>query len=213
MFPSTSFARAVASTYRTHKATVTRGGATILRGAWCSCTEQYGTGPNSNDALDPSAVALVAWRLTFDPELPVALLPHDRVLVTRSDGSTLPAMNVVHVRETGNMVERIVFCAKEASSAPTQTFTFERYDDTSDTTTTFGPYPAQVTWRAASAASTTGTAASRQLGDMRVSSAADVQVGDTILELAGGMVVSAGDEQADEREYVVSRDAGWGGAT
>jgi hypothetical protein len=213
MLTGTSFLRMAASKYRMHRADVTRDGVPILTNAACSCTESYSTGPGSNDADEAAAVGMVSWRLTFDPLLAVALLPHDRIVVTRNDGSILPPMDVVHVRETGNMVERVVFCAKEASSADTQMFTFERYDDTSDTTTTFGPYPVQVTWRAATAASTTGVAVSRQLGEMRASSTADIQVGDTILELVGGMVVSVGSEQAGERVYVVSRDAGWGGAT
>jgi hypothetical protein len=213
--PSTSLSRRQVAKWRIHRATLRRrdgdGWTTVFDNEPCSVKESSGmSGAQTGNLLSSGSLGGITWRVSFDLGVP-SILNGDVITVTRRDGSVIPDMQVNHVRSTGLEVERVVFCNRESSAAAQTMLTFARYHQEDGTEELHGPYPAQVNWERVETTSPGDLMIGRQMGEARIlDDTANVQVGDDIMELAGGQVVARFTDEPGVIVLRIVRDAGYG---
>ena len=215
MIPSVTFSRSLVAKYLRHSATIRReiGGVLteIASGVPCSITKRQIQGPTSTNPGGRFAADDEIWdfAMTMTPDLEIS----DEVTVLLSDtGEVLGPFGVATMRDTGTKVSQRCRLSQRTVAVAEEFVTFLRFDQETELSTAYGPYPIRVVWGLVTELTGTGEAFGKQSGQALIyDPQANVEIGDIIPEIYASVVVEVGVPTTNPLPIVIRRDKGFAG--
>ena len=215
MIPNPAFSRSLAMKYLRHAATIRRDINGVLTevasGVPCSITKRQIQGPTSTNSGGRFAADDEIWdfAMTMTPDLEIS----DEVTVHLSDtGEVLGPFGVATMRDTGTKVSQRARLSQRTVAVPEDMVSFTRFNQDTEESVTYGPYPIRIVWGLVTELTGTGSAIAKQTGQgMLYDPEANVETGDIIPEIPSAVVVEVGVVTNNQLPVVIRRDHGYAG--